>query len=246
MEIISPEVTFSTVQVEKFSVGAPVNEMGDEEDSSRQQYQNGSNPIFCRFIIYSFSDICILSRTGKKERIIMGLLNLFKGKKRDTDKPVEDGTDSEKLSDPGQPTADTLDLVSVIAIDDPFLITKEGAFVLMFEIPKIDMDIYGMTEREICERYQAALGALPPSTKFQMTVFEDHFDPSDDIRYFTERSEKFESEIAYEDPISEFYIQGQSLSASSIAMAARTAEIYDRVKPDRFTGKVKAFEECPH
>ncbi len=163
----------------------------------------------------------------------MGLLNLFKGKRRDTDKPVEDGTDSEKLSDPGQPTADTLDLVSVIAIDDPFLITKEGAFVLMFEIPEIDMDIYGMTEREICDRYQTALGALPTGTKFQMTVFEDHFDPSDDIRYFTERSEKFESEIAYEDPISEFYKQGQSLSASSIAMAARTAEIYDRVKPIR-------------
>ncbi|MBQ6343727.1 MAG: ATP-binding protein [Anaerolineaceae bacterium] len=163
----------------------------------------------------------------------MGLLNLFKGKKKETSKPAQEEHDTEKLSDPGQPTADTVDLVSVIAIDDPFLITREGAFVLMFEIPEIDMDIYGMTEREICERYQTALGALPPGTKFQMTVFEDPFDPSDDIRYFTERSEKFEAEIAYEDPISAFYKQGQALSASSIAMAARTAEIYDRVKPIR-------------
>ena len=163
----------------------------------------------------------------------MGLLNLFKGKKKDADKPVQEDTDTEKLSDPGQPTADTVDLVSVIAIDDPFLITKEGAFVLMFEIPEIDMDIYGMTEKEICERYQAALGALPPGTKFQMTVFEDPFDPSDDIRYFTERSEKFESDIAYQDPMSSPYKQGQALSASSLAMAARTAEIYDSVKPIR-------------
>ena len=163
----------------------------------------------------------------------MGLLNLFKGKKKDTAKPVQEETDTEKLSDPGQPTADTVDLVSVIAIDDPFLITREGAFVLMFEIPEIDMDIYGITEREICERYQTALGALPPGTKFQMTVFEDPFDPSDDIRYFTERSEGFEADIAYADPISAFYQQGQALSASSLAMAARAAEIYDRVKPIR-------------
>ena len=163
----------------------------------------------------------------------MGLLDLFKGKKKETAKPVQEEPDTEKLSDPGQPTADTVDLVSVIAIDDPFLITKEGAFVLMFEIPEIDMDIYGMTEKELCDRYQTALGALPPGTKFQMTVFEDPFDPSDDIRYFTERSEKFENEIAYEDPVSAFYKQGQALSASSIAMAARTAEIYDRVKPIR-------------
>ena len=163
----------------------------------------------------------------------MGLLNLFKGKKKETSKPVQEETDTEELSNPGRPTADTVDLVSVIAIDDPFLITKEGAFVLMFEIPEIDMDIYGMTEKEICERYQAALGALPPGTKFQMTVFEDPFDPSEDIRYFTERSEKFESEIAYQDPMSSPYKQGQALSASSLAMAARAAEIYDRVKPIR-------------
>ena len=59
----------------------------------------------------------------------MGLLNLFKGKKKETSKPVQKETDAEELSNPGRPTADTVDLVSVIAIDDPFLITKEGAFV---------------------------------------------------------------------------------------------------------------------
>ncbi len=163
----------------------------------------------------------------------MGLFSFLNGKKKEKTQPEPEEKDPNKLSDPGKPTADTVDLVSVIAIDDPFLITKEGAFVLMFEIPEIDMDIYGMTERDICERYQTALGALPPGTKFQMTVFEDPFDPSDDIRYFTERSEGFEAEIAYEDPISAFYKQGQALSASSISMAARTAEIYDRVKPIR-------------
>ena len=75
----------------------------------------------------------------------MGLLNLFKGKKKETSKPVQEETDTEELSNPGRPTADTVDLVSVIAIDDPFLITKEGAFVLMFEIPEIDMDIRNNT-----------------------------------------------------------------------------------------------------
>ena len=106
----------------------------------------------------------------------MGLLDLFKGKKKDTQKPAQEEPDPNKLSDPGKPTADTVDLVSVIAIDDPFLITKEGAFVLMFEIPEIDMDIYGQTEAELCERYQMTLGALPPGTKFQLTVFEESVD----------------------------------------------------------------------
>ena len=50
----------------------------------------------------------------------MGLLNVFKGKKKDDPKPVQEEADPDKLSDPGQPTADTVDLVSVIAIDDPF------------------------------------------------------------------------------------------------------------------------------
>ena len=163
----------------------------------------------------------------------MGLLNLFKGKKKDTQKPAQEEPDPNELSDPGKPTADTVDLVSVIAIDDPFLITKEGAFVLMFEIPEIDMDIYGQTEAELCERYQMTLGALPPGTKFQLTVFEEPFDPSDDIRYFTERSEAFQQEIAYMDPTSLPYIQGKALVSSCIAMIARTAEIYDSVNPIR-------------
>ena len=163
----------------------------------------------------------------------MGLLNLFKGKKKNNPQPEPEVTDPNKLSDPGQPTADTADLVSIIAIDDPFLITKEGAFVLMFEIPEIDMDIYGQTEDELCKRYQMTLGALPPDTRFQMTIFEEPFDPSDDIRYFSERSKAFQREIEYMDPLSVPYRQGQALAVSSIAMTARTAEMYDLIKPIR-------------
>ena len=135
----------------------------------------------------------------------MGLPNLFKGKRKDTEKPIQTEPDPNELSDPGQPTADTADLVSVIAIDDPFLITREGAFLLMLEIPEIDMDIYGQTEAELSERYQMALGALPPGTKFQMTVLEEPFDPTDDVRYFSDRSSYFQNEIEYMDPTSESY-----------------------------------------
>ena len=163
----------------------------------------------------------------------MGLLNLFRRNKKEKQKPSQEDPDPNELKDPGQPTADTADLVSIIAIDDPFLITKEGAFVLMFEIPEIDMDIYGQTEAELCERYQMALGALPPGTSFQMTVFEEPFDPSDDISYFTARSKYFERKIEYQDPTSDPYRQGQSLAISSLSMASRTAEIYDRNKPIR-------------
>ena len=59
----------------------------------------------------------------------MGLFDLFKGKKKDTQKPSQEEPDPNQLPDPGQPTADTVDLVSVIAIDDPFLITKEGTLM---------------------------------------------------------------------------------------------------------------------
>ena len=163
----------------------------------------------------------------------MGFWNLFKGKEKDTQKPAQEEPDPNQLSDPGKPTADTGDLVGVIAIDDPFLITREGAFVLMLEIPEIDMDIYGHTAADLSERYQMALGALPPDTKFQMTVFEEPFDPSEDLLYFTERSAYFERRIAYLDPASSQYRQGHSLAMASLAMASRTAEMYDSIKPIR-------------
>ena len=58
----------------------------------------------------------------------------------------------------------------------------------MFKIPEIDMDFYGQTEAELYELYQMTLGALPPGTKSQLTVFEVPFDLSDGISCFTEQS----------------------------------------------------------
>ena len=39
----------------------------------------------------------------------MGLLNLFKGKKKEIQKPMQEEPDPNELSNPGKPTADTVD-----------------------------------------------------------------------------------------------------------------------------------------
>ncbi|MBQ6518209.1 MAG: hypothetical protein IJI14_05785, partial [Anaerolineaceae bacterium] len=60
----------------------------------------------------------------------MGFLDFLKPKKNNT-APIEQEKDPNELSNPGKPTADTKNLVSVVAIKGPYLITKEGGYVLM-------------------------------------------------------------------------------------------------------------------
>lgn len=47
-------------------------------------------------------------------------------------------------------------------------------------------------------------------TKFQLTVIEEPFDPSEDMRYFTEHSEKFQQKIEYMNSTSRPYISKSS------------------------------------
>lgn len=161
----------------------------------------------------------------------MGISLFGKNKKKQTDEFSE--KDPNELSDPGLPTADSVDLVGVVGIEPPFLLTKEGAFLLMLEIPEIEMDITGHTEMELYERFQMALAALPPGTKFQMTMMEEPVDALEDLQYFYDKAEYFKDDIELKDPSSHEYRQGAALAASSLSMMASVADWFDRVRPIR-------------
>ena len=160
----------------------------------------------------------------------MGFLDFLKPKKNNT-APIEQEKDPNELSNPGKPTADTKNLVSVVAIKGPYLITKEGGYVLMLEVPEVDMDITGATEAGLYNQYQNALAALPPGTSFQMTIFEEPMDPSADLEYFYNNYSKFRNKIETLDPDSNEYRQGDALSASSLSMMSSVAQWYDRMIP---------------
>ena len=86
------------------------------------------------------------------------------------------------------PKADTIDLVPVAAICDPFIVTKDGSFVQMFEIPPLESAV--STSEQGGERafwykqYGEALAALPPGTKLQLSILMEPCDPTPDLQYF--------------------------------------------------------------
>ena len=172
----------------------------------------------------------------------MGIFDIFKpitktDKKSEKPKPKAKEEEKEKdpneLTNPGKPTADTINLVSIAAIYPPYLLTKEGGYVLMLEIPEMDMDVTGATEAALYQGFETALGALPPGTSFQMTIFEEPVDPSVDLEYFYNNYKKHKDSIEYKDPDSNEYRQGEALSISSLSMLTNVAKWYDNMLPIR-------------
>lgn len=165
----------------------------------------------------------------------MGLLDFFKPskQKQEKEKKQVQEKDPNELSNPGKPTADTMHLVSVAAIEPPYLLTKEGGYVLMLEIPEMDMDVTGATESALYAGFETALASLPPGTSFQMTMFEEPMDPSPDLEYFYNNYKKHKDSIEYLDPRSNEYRQGDALAISSLTMLTNVAGWYDRMLPIR-------------
>ncbi len=93
---------------------------------------------------------------------------------------------------PGHPQGDTASLVPIVALTEDMLVTRDGAFVIMLEMPPLDIGFAGQGFSEWANRYQAALDRLPSGTTFQMTVLLEPYDPTEDLRYFLERSTSWE------------------------------------------------------
>ena len=158
---------------------------------------------------------------------------LFGKKKKDKKNEKQETKDPNELSNPGMPTADTIELVNVAGVLPPFIITQNGSFVLLMEVPEIDMDITGQVQAELYYRYQMALAALPPHTKFQMTVIEEPIDAEADIRAFYSRAKEYSEEMDLLDLESKEHKQVAALCNSATVMMAQTAEWFDRIRPTK-------------
>ncbi len=93
---------------------------------------------------------------------------------------------------PGHPQGDTAALVPVIAVTEDMLVTRDGAFVIMLEMPPLDIGFAGQDFGRWTERYQMALDRLPAGTAFQMTVLLEPHDPMTDLKYFLDRAKEWE------------------------------------------------------
>lgn len=114
------------------------------------------------------------------------------------------------------PKADTLDLVPILAIAPPYLVTKDGTFIMMFEIPPLESGASDRgAERALWSaRYGQALSALPSGLKFQMSVILEPCNPTDDLAYFISRAERWH--YVYGDPER---TQSERATAKSMAIA---------------------------
>jgi hypothetical protein len=160
-------------------------------------------------------------------------MQLF-GKKNQNNSGSQVGFENPGMKNsPGPAKADTVGLVPVSAIVGPFVVSKDGSFLYMLEIPPLDMGLGGNDYFAWSQRYQKALEALPPGTRFQITVLMEPVNPEDDLAFFTNKAKSW-TEHAYVDSPSERETRTSSqLAASSQAMIVSLAKWYDATRPIR-------------
>src|SRR3989304_8346586 len=78
---------------------------------------------------------------------------------------------------PGAPQGDTLPLVPVVGIAEDMIYTREGTFLVMLELPTIDMGASGQDFAFWTRRYQSVLERLPVGTNLQLSVQLQPRDP---------------------------------------------------------------------
>ncbi len=67
---------------------------------------------------------------------------------------------------PGQPQADTSSLVTVAALTEDMLLTHDGAFLVMLEMPPFDTGFSGQDFNQWAERYE--FGARKTSARYEL------------------------------------------------------------------------------
>lgn len=131
------------------------------------------------------------------------------------------------------PKADTVDLVPILAIVPPYLVTKDGAFVMMFEIPPLESSATDKgSERAFwSSRYGTALATLPPGTQFQMSVILEPCDPTSDLQYFLSRAEKWHLLVGDPAKSEQERATAHALASASDHITAAIADWYDSARP---------------
>lgn len=138
---------------------------------------------------------------------------------------------AQQRSYPGYPQGDTVTLVPIVALTEEMLITRDGAFVIMTEIPPLDIGFAGQDFGQWVQRYQMALEKLPPGTTFQMSVLLEPHDPSSDLEYFLDQAKKWADMCNEMDPGERKQNRAASLTHASQQMAASLAAWFDETQP---------------
>lgn len=148
-------------------------------------------------------------------------------------KPQADGFKGERPVDglPGHPQGDTASLVPVVALTEDMLLTRDGAFLIMLEMPPLDIGFAGQDFSRWMERYQLALDRLPPGTAFQMTVLLEPHDPTKDLKYFLDRAKAWEEVSSQPDLSQRKQLQAESLAHAAQEMTASLAAWFDDTNP---------------
>ena len=132
---------------------------------------------------------------------------------------------------PGHPQGDTAYLVPVVALTEDMLVTRDGAFVIMLEMPPLDIGFAGQDFSRWVERYQMALDGLPAGTSFQMTVLIEPHDPTSDLKYFLDRASEWEDISHQEDLTQRKQAQAVAFAHAAQEMTASLASWFDETNP---------------
>ena len=132
---------------------------------------------------------------------------------------------------PGAPQGETLSLVPIVGLTEDMLITREGTFLVMLEMPTIDMGASGQDLAYWVRRYQTALERLPAGTNLQLTVQLEPRDPSPDLGYFLERARHWHREVSREGISEREAAQAGRLSDAAQSLTSFMALWFDEYRP---------------
>jgi len=132
---------------------------------------------------------------------------------------------------PGAPQGDTLPLVPIVGITEDMIVTREGTFLVMLEMPTIDMGASGQDFSYWARRYQSSLERLPPGTNLQLTVQLEPRDPAPDLEYFLERARHWQLEASKENVSAREELQANNFSEAAQSLTSFMALWFDEYRP---------------
>ncbi|MHB8087282.1 MAG: hypothetical protein ACYDH2_03445 [Anaerolineaceae bacterium] len=169
-------------------------------------------------------------------------MNLFKKKEAQPfEIPVAEGMENR----PTTPKADSLDLVPIVAVLPPFVVTRDGSFLSMLELPPLQMTVGESNYAYWAEKYQAALQALPPGTKFQITILMEPCDPRPDLGYFLEKAEHWRMKASDPNTLERIANAGGALDIAGQTMVASLSDWYDKARPMRMRSIITLSHQPP-
>ncbi len=132
---------------------------------------------------------------------------------------------------PRAPQGDTLPLVPIVGLTEDMLITREGTFLVMLELPTIDMGASGQDFAFWTRRYQSALERLPVGTSLQLSVQLEPRDPAPDLEYFLKRAQYWHEQATREEAGAREAHQAKGLSEAAQSLTSFVALWFDEFRP---------------